>query len=64
MVGESLYLVVPRQPQYKLKPLRGTTYEFADYDGFTVEFVMDEKDEEAEEMVLTQPGVVLRGTRK
>lgn len=61
--GDKLYLVVPRQPKYALLPKRGTTYVFEEYKGFSVEFVMDEKNEKPVEIVVSQPGAVQRGKR-
>lgn len=64
LTGNTLSLMVPRQPEYKLAPVRGTTYKFADYSGFSVEFVMDGEDKEAVELVITQPGAVVRAKRQ
>ncbi|NQT81016.1 MAG: serine hydrolase [Candidatus Aminicenantes bacterium] len=62
--GENtLYLVVPGQPEYELVPYKGTTFNFKDLAGFSIEFVMDESGVVIEAKV-TQPNGVFTAKKK
>jgi len=54
----SLIISVPGQPDYKLNPKRGTTFELADIKGITIEFKRD-ADGKVSEAVLNQLGTVV-----
>ncbi len=57
--GENtLVLTVPGQPDYKLNPKRGTTFELADLHGVTIEFKRDASGR-VTEAVLNQLGTVI-----
>ncbi|MBC8358146.1 MAG: serine hydrolase [Candidatus Aminicenantes bacterium] len=62
--GENtLYLVVPGQPEYELVPYKGTTFNFKDLAGFSIEFVMDESGAVIEAKI-TQPNGVFTAKKK
>lgn len=54
----SLIITVPGQPDYKLNPKRGTTFQLADFSGITIEFKRDAAGK-VTEAVLNQLGTVL-----
>jgi CubicO group peptidase (beta-lactamase class C family) len=54
----SLIISVPGQPDYKLNPKRGTTFELADIKGITIEFKRDAAGK-VSEAVLNQLGTVV-----
>jgi hypothetical protein len=54
----SLIVVVPGQPDYKLNPKRGTTFELADVKGITIEFKRDQTGK-VTEAALNQLGTVV-----
>jgi CubicO group peptidase (beta-lactamase class C family) len=56
--GNSLIVSVPGQPDYKLNPKRGTTFELADIKGITLEFKRDAAGK-VNEAILNQMGTVL-----
>jgi hypothetical protein len=54
----SLIISVPGQPDYKLNPKRGTTFQLADIPGITIEFKRDAQGK-VSEAVLNQMGTVV-----
>jgi len=54
----SLIISVPGQPDYKLNPMRGTTFQLADFHGITVEFKLG-ADGKVTEAVLNQMGTLV-----
>jgi len=62
--GENtLYVIVPGQPEYELVPYKGTTFNFKDLVGFSIEFVMDESGAVIEAKI-TQPNGVFTAKKK
>lgn len=62
--GENtLFALVPGQPEYELIPYRGTEFKFKSVPGVTIEFILDESGKVIEAKV-TQPEGVFRAKKK
>lgn len=61
--AKTLFLFVPGQPEYELVPYKGTTFQFKEHTGFSLEFKRDDAGNVAE-AVLTQPHGVITAKKK
>ncbi len=61
--GDTLYVLVPGQPEYELVPYKGTQFTLEGVPGVTIEFIRDEAGTVTEAKV-TQPEGVFTARKK